>query len=194
MKSNLNKKHINLVSLVSVFALGVLCTALIGAVIPERLKSYDMDRDGQALKIASDEAFKRFQTEVGAHEMTISKSELWDFVELGYWLGVYSHTVNSAQIVSYYDFQMLDPQERGSSLVAHMNDFIEGQCERLINRFAVVMRRKFENNTPEFKATFGELQTLLALRADAENARVVCPFEDSGQELYEVEETEDETP
>lgn len=194
MKSNLHRKNFNLLLLVSAFAFGVLCTVLIGAAIPERTKSFDMDRDEQALKIASDEAFERFHTEVGSDELTVSKNELWDFVELGYWLGVYSHSVNNAQVTSYYDFQMLDPQERGSSLVGHMSDFIENQCEKLTNRFAVVMRRKFENNTPEFKATFGELQTLLALRADAENARVVCPFKDAGAELYEVEDTEDETP
>lgn len=194
MKTNTHRKDFNLPLLLSTFAIGVLTTVLIGAAIPERIKSFDMDRDEQALKIVLDEAFERFQSEVGSEEITISKNELWDFVELGYWLGVYSHSVNNAQITSYYDFQMLEPQERGSSLVAHMNDFIENQCEKLTNRFAIVMRRKFENNTPEFKATFRELQTLLALRADVENANVVCSFEDAGLELYDVEETEDETP
>ena len=194
MKSTCNRKFTNIPLLVSAFILGVVCTLLIGAVTAIRPLSFDMDREDQPLKIALDEAFERFHNEIGTDEVTISKNELWDFVELGYWLGVYSHTVNSAQILSYYDFQMLDPQERGSTLVGHMNDFIEDQCERLTNRFAIVMRRKFENNNPDFKSIFGELQTLLALRADAENSSVVCPFEDAGQELYEVEETEDETP
>ncbi|MYD44923.1 MAG: hypothetical protein F4W92_01015 [Gammaproteobacteria bacterium] len=194
MKSNVNRKNLNFPLLVSAFALGVICTLLIGAITAERAKTLDMDRDERPLKVALDEAFEKFQSEVGSEEITISKSELWDFVELGYWLGVYSHAVNNAQITSYYDFQMLDSEERGSSLVSHMNDFIAGQCERLTNRFAIVMRRKFENNKPEFKAIFGELQTLLALRADAENASVVCPFEDAGLELYEVEETDEETP
>ena len=194
MKTNIRRKNFNLSLLMSAFVFGVLTTVLIGAAMPERVKSFDRDRDEQALKIASDEAFVRFHSEVGSDELTISKNELWDFVELGYWLGVYSHSVNHAQVTSYYDFQMLTPEERGSSLVEHMNDFIKNQCEKLTNRFAVVMRRKFENNTPEFKTTFSELQTLLALRADVENANVVCSFEDAGLELYDVEETEDETP
>lgn len=194
MKSTHNKKFTNIPLLVSAFILGVMCTFLIGAVTANRPLSFDMDRDVQPLKIALEEAFERFHNETGSDEINISKNELWDFVDLGYWLGVYSHTVNSAQIVSYYDYQMLDPRERGSTLVGHMNDFVEDQCERLTNRFAIVMRRKFENNAPEFKMIFGELQTLLALRADAENSNVVCPFEDAGLELYDVEETEDETP
>ncbi|MXZ55171.1 MAG: hypothetical protein F4227_04695 [Gammaproteobacteria bacterium] len=194
MKSTLNWKITSIPLLVSAFALGVLCTLLIGAVTANSPLSFDMDRDEQPLKIALDEAFEKFHSETGSEEITISKSELWDFVELGYWLGVYSHTVNMAQIVSYYDFQLLDSRERGSSLVGHMNNFIEDQCERQTNRFAIIMRRKFENNKPEFKATFGELQTLLALRADVENSSVVCPFEDAGLELYEIEEIEDETP
>lgn len=194
MKSTLSWKNTNLPLLVGAFALGVICTLLLGAITANRPLSFDMDRDEQPLKLALEEAFKTFHSEVGSDEITISKRELWDFVELGYWLGVYSNVVNIAQITSYYDFQMLDPRERGSSLVGHMNNFIEDQCERQTNRFAIVMRRKFENNKPEFKATFGELQKLLALRADVENSSIVCPFEDAGLELYDTEETEDETP
>lgn len=194
MKSTLNWKHTNIPLLVSAFILGVICTLLLGAVTAQRPLSYDMDRDEQPLKIALDEELERFHSEAGSDEITISKSELWDFVELSYWLGVHSHTVNMAQIVAYYDFQMLDPRERGSSLFGHMNNFIEDQCERQTNRFAIVMRRKFENNKPEFKATFGELQKLLALRADVENSSVVCPFEDAGLELYDTDETEEESP
>lgn len=136
-----------------------------------------------------------FQDEVGKDEITVSKREIWDFVELGYWAGVYSHTVNMALIIAYYDFHLLHPKERGNSLVAYSDKFISDQCERQTNRLAVVMRRKFENNSTEFKTTFGELQDLLGLRTDVENPNAIWPFEDVGLKLYdtESEDPEEET-
>ena len=194
MKSSVYWKSSTITLLVSAFALGVICTLLIGAVTTKRPLSYDADRDKLPLQTALEEAFEIFQTEAGSDELTISKGELWDFVELSYWFGVNSHTVNMAQIVSYYEFQMLDPEERETSLVEHMNHFIEDQCERQTHRFAFLMQRKFEYNKTEFKTTFGELHKLLALRADIENSSVVCPFENAGVELYDVDEPEEESP
>lgn len=143
------------------------------------------------MNVVFTKALEEFQQEVGSDELTFSKNEQWDFVELGYWLGVYSHTVNMAQLVSHYDYRFLDPKERASTLYEHMDRFVADQCKRQTNRFFVLMRRKFESNSPEFKATFGELQTLFSYRADAYNAAVMCPFDEAGLDLYELE-TEDQ--
>ena len=187
MKRKHNRKVITASMAIGAFIFGVVCTLLVGAATAEKKMGFDLDRVELELKTAFNEALALFKDEVGTDEITVSKSEVWDFVELGYWAGVYSHTVNMAQIIAYYDFHLLDPKERGNSLVAYSDKFISEQCERQTNRLAVVMRRKFENNSTEFKTTFGELQELLGFRADAENPNVVCPFEDAGLELYDTE-------
>ena len=195
MKPTQNRCLFNSFLLVATFSLGVVCTLLIGAtsagkVTAEKKMGFDTRRVEQELKDAFEEALTTFQAEVGTDEMTVSKSELWDYVELGFWAGVYSHTVNMAQILAYYDFHLLDPGERGNSLYAYSDKFISEQCERQTNRLAVHMRRKFENNSPEFKTTFGEIQKLLGLRADTTNPSVLCPFEEAGMDLYDIDDTQ----
>ncbi len=110
MKTARNRKFKNITLLVSAFILGVVCALLIGAVTASRPLSYDMDREEQPLKIALEEAFEKFHSEQGSDEITISQSELWDFVELSYWLGVYSHTVNMAQSSHTMTFRCLTPE------------------------------------------------------------------------------------
>ena len=190
MKLTHNRKALTTSMIVSAFLLGVVCTLLIGAATADRKMGFDMDRDEQHLKIVFDEALEKFQNTVGTEQVTFFKSELWDFVELGFWLGLNSQTVNMAQLIAYYDFR-IDKNAQGS-LVSYTNQFISDQCKRQTNRFAIVMRRKFENNTPEFKATFSDLQKLLGVRADTENASVMCPFEDAGLSLYDTPDIEDE--
>ena len=187
MKVTQNLKSFNLVLVVNAFLLGVICTLIIGAVTTERKMGLDVDRDEDQLIAVFNEALEKFQNEVGNEELILTNNEVWDLVELGYWLGVNSHTVNVGQIVSYYDFVLRDPREVGNSRFAHMNKFISEQCEIQINRFSILMRKKFEANKPEFKTTFSSLQKLLSYRADAHAKSVICPFAEAGLDLYGTE-------
>ena len=195
MKPTKNRFFQNFSMVVCAFILGVLCTLLIGAATTERKMGLDLEREEQQLIEIFEEALENFQNEVGTEEMTLSKSELWDFAELGFWAGVSSHTVSMGQIIAYYDFQLLDPRERGNSRFAYSDKLVSEQCEWQINRLSIIMRKKFEINTPKFKATFRELQGLLGYRTDMVNANVVCPFEDAGLDLYdgEADDAEDES-
>ena len=169
---------------VGAFILGVVVTFLIGATEEEPNVGFNLHRDKDPLDAVFEETLEEFQSGIGTESITITKNELWDFVELGFWLGVNSYTVNMGQMVAYYDFQMTrNPQ---GSLVSYTNEFITEQCERQTNRFSLVMRKKFENNSSEFKKTFRELQGVLGVRADAENPNVMCPFEDAGAHLYDT--------
>lgn len=187
MKVAHNRKSINVILVVNAFLLGVIFTLLIGAVTTERKMGLDVDRDEAQLNTVFNEALEKFQNEVGSEELTLTYNEIWDLVELGYWLGVNSHTVNMGQIVSYYDFVLRDPREVGNSRFAHMNKFISEQCDIQINRFSILMRKKFEANKPEFKTTFNALQKLLSYRADAHAKNVICPFDEAGLDLYGTE-------
>ncbi|MXZ43934.1 MAG: hypothetical protein F4Z01_03010 [Gammaproteobacteria bacterium] len=192
MKAFSNRKIYTPCLLVFAFALGVACTLLIGAVPVERKAGVDFNREEEPILNAVTEAIEKFQNEAGTEELTFTKNEIWDLVELSYWFGVYSHTVNNGILTSYYDFILRDPRERGNSRAVHMDKFISEQCEIQTNRLAIEMRKKFEANTPEFKAIFGEMQKLLSVRADAQAPRVVCPFDEAGVDLYDTEDSEDE--
>lgn len=192
MRTVPNRNSFNLIFVVGAFLLGVICTLLIGAVTTERKIGFDVDREEDQLITVFNEALENFQNEIGNEELTLTNNELWDLVELGYWLGVHSHTVNTGQIVSYFDFALRDPREVGTSRFAHMNKFISEQCEIQTNRLAIVMRKKFEANKPEFKSTFRALQKLLSYRADAHASNVMCPFDEVGLDLYDIKDTEED--